>query len=59
MTGDVNMVKIHILEMMQQGDPKVSFKTRNGSIIDSAKQFPKGRDYFKPHSSQKNQETDF
>ena len=44
---DVDFVKIHrtIFQMMMTADDKLTFKTRDGSVLDSTNTFPKGDAY--------------
>ena len=44
---DVDFVKIHrtIFQMMMTADDKLSFKTKDGTTLDSTKNFPKGAAY--------------
>jgi hypothetical protein len=44
---DVDFVKIHrtIFQLMMKADDKLTFMTKDGSVLDSIKQFPKGEAY--------------
>jgi hypothetical protein len=44
---DVDFVKIHrtIFEMMMKADEKTTFMTKDGTVLDSTKNFPKGAAY--------------
>ena len=44
---DVDFVKIHrtIFQLMMQADETTTFRTKDGTILDSTKNFPKGAAY--------------